>query len=703
MVTSFSGSMITTPAVSGIGADWPKQGKVSYTGFFNETTYKWTVRWSASATGGTRASAWTQSYYGEVIFYKGSTAISSGSYDTTIQAYNDATLLTGEFEVEPNADGTLELTVSAYFRFYWNSAAGETSKTEVISCPTADIGSKLALYDSSGNPLSSIRIYPTVESYTFKATITVKGSRYHILKYGIDPSSAVTVSGVDLIDTTADVSFTYEDILLHFPNATGNIFFYLDTYTDSAHTNKYGPTNIVPLAVTIHLHNVYYKPTITGGYIVPDDDNNPFKNLQSDPQLLIAGITESIFKYTSITPGKGAKLKSVTYEITYGSISTVTGEIPLSELGTYKMGVCPEHVDETNKKYEASFKITVTDSRGAVRTTTITKDVYDYRIPQVTVNIYRVEDQYDTTMNDSGEWVYINFQATQPFDLELVSGSTPYNPLESVYCVSEGSIEDTWILTPTQSPVQVPDWVQLTRNESATFVVRALDAIGQYFQSRGTKDLAGTATIVVHRAIYPLILHDDLSGNELGKGIEINGFANHINPSGTPTMYHFEMGSEEMDIGIHSDGKKGFTDGTNWLQYHDGTAHHLFGLFGNNYTDDKTISATDVQYRTGTVSGNGIVIASVTLWKQVYNNAGDLIALIQAQPSGGGWMNVSRQHFFSDDTNNHAISVSASLYMQDGDKLYLGVWGTMGGDKVVTTNVTCIGCDITLDSTYHTI
>lgn len=684
MVNSFSGSFETSP-VSGIGVNWPKKALISYTGIFDETIFKWKVSWSAVATGGTRASAWTESYYGSVVFSVNGVEVNSNSYNSTIKAYQDSILLSGNFEVAPSSDGSLSITASASFRFYYNSASGDSTASETIICPNADIGSKAALSQNS------ITITGSTTSNALTATITVKGegTLWHMFKIGTDYSSAVQIPNVDRIADTANVTIPYSLVLNNFPYASGTIYFYLDTYKDSAHTIKYGPTNITPLSVTVTAAD--FLPSISGtSAIIPSDDTNPFHSLQSDPELLIAGITDSLFKIFngSCVPGQGATLSRVEYSIAYGSISTVSGEFPADQLQTFLFGVCPA----SGVDYQAVYTIKIYDSRNAVLTRTITKTVYGYDTPKIQASIYRTEDNTSTEKNDSGEYVYVSFSATQNC---TVNGN---NTLHSCYCTAEGAI--TGLVDSNPSPTTENPNLELTKNESAVFTITAIDKIGKWFQDNQTKEINAKYVVPVNRAIFPLILHDDLHGNI---GVEINGFAKHINPSGTPTMYHFEMGSEEMDIGIHSDGKKGFTDGTNWLQYHDGTAHHLFGLYGTNNQDSKTISSLDVQYRDCLVSGNGIVIATVSLWKQVYSNVGDLIALIDYLPDQGSAIELSRTHFLSGSDNDHCASATAACYATDGDKIRLVVQGTMAGDKIAITNILSIGCELTIDGSFHSI
>lgn len=548
MVKSFSGSFLTS-VVSGIGTDWPKRANISYSGFFDEDTFRWRVVWSATATGGTRPSAWTTSYAGQVVFSKGSgssyVVLDSKSYDTTISAYQDATLLSGDFYVTPDDDGSLQINVSGYFRFYYNSASGESTGSDTINFPDADIGSKGALSQSSINITSSNT------SSTFKLAITVKGSLYHILKMGVNNTSAVIVSGVDYITDSAEVTFTYDDVLTKFPSASGNFYFYLETYKDSSHTQKYGPTNITPLAVTVSTTD--FKPVVTSGYIYPDDDTNPFKTSLSNPELLVAGISDSIFKYSSLVAGRGATLRQVTYSIAYGSLSTVTGEIPLADLQTYLFGVCPASTTD----YQATYTINIYDSRNALTTVTYTKDVYGYDTPKITATIYRTEGTTTTARNDSGEYVYIAFLATQA---KTINGN---NSVYSCTCVAEGDISGPTTSNP--SPTAQNPNEQLTKNESATFYITAIDTVGRWADTQQSKDISAKLTVVVTRAIFPMVLHDDLSGDPLGKGVEINGFAEQINPANTQTMYRFESGTDEMYVGIDANGNMGVNDGTNWL------------------------------------------------------------------------------------------------------------------------------------------
>lgn len=542
--------VLSTSVVSGIGSDWPRYSNVVYNAVFNEMTYKWNVSWYASAQGGVRSTAWTQCYYGEVSFYKStdlSNPVSYNSFDTWITAYQDSLLLSGSFEVDPETDGTLSLVSNAYFRYYYNSEAGASSYyNEIISLPSADIGSKLVVKDSTGtNTLTTFNINNSnYSSGKIKVEVTSSGDYYHIVKYGLDSSSATALSIDRVNKTTSSVNILCRDILLKCSENDSILNFYIETYKDSNHTQKIGITSIYSLRILVTASGSNFKPYASGAYI--DIASTPING------RFVAGKTKAKLVALLVAGNTPATISKVEYTVHYGSISTVTGE--WTDINNMILPDLPE----SSSNYTISLAFKIVNSRRVESDTYTSFDyqglsvlVYGYSVPIITSNIYRVEGDNQTNKNESGEWLYFNYSA----NCSSVDGRNTV----SVTVTSDRTISG---LDVTAAP---PQWAALDRNYDVTFTLTAVDTVGTEV----------TSTIFVTRAVFPLIIHDDLNGNV---GVEINGFAEQINPADTETMYTFKSGNKTMSIGIDANGNMGIHDGSKWLLLKDANGNVSIAL-----------------------------------------------------------------------------------------------------------------------------
>ena len=544
MAYSYTNTFETVEATVTPGAAYPKRARIALNGYFNEESKNWDFSWTATAVGGQGGTKWTSYYAGWVEFYiDPSDPEVYESFTDTINATENALLLSGSFSMPVDSNGNLSLYVEALFRIYYNAAGGDSSLAQTaIAMPKVDMGSIISV-DEDTYTITSADLNDSAPTYIpFK--ITSKENLWHDVSVGPTINDTITVLTKQRVDSTTatfDQALRRKAVLSKLPSANGVLFLFLTTYKQVGTEYVSIGTRSVSLNFTVDTTTI--KPSWSTN---PSIANSiPFPN--TGP--IVAGCTtrRPIFAASSATC-------DIT-EVTYTVVKKVSGgedEVIFTNTGTPAAGT--RSVSQNNVKfgfvmpasdtdYSIVSSITVKDSRGAqlVYTETL-KTVYGYKPPQVTPRIYRVDTNTSTTESRSGQFVYINATAYQPYTVD------GHNSIQSILIESGGQ------------HYNLGSHISLSKNDSKSFTIVTLDDVG----------VSGvpypSVQVEVPRAIWPLTLHDDLNGNI---GSEFNGWVKQENDANIETLYTFKSGSNEMFVGILASGEMGIwrTGGGDLIMY----------------------------------------------------------------------------------------------------------------------------------------
>jgi len=464
MAVSASGNFETAnyPAASGT---YPKRIQVSWTGNFNETRLLWEISWSAIATGGGYTTSYNTVYARSVTAKKGTTTIKSTSESASLGVHNNTVILSDSFTVAPNTDGSLSITFDASCLFYTSASSANYTSTgsKTFTLPVVAIASQISIT----NPNITISSVSGTVSYT----VTSKDKYYHRLAYGVTYDSAsVIFSAKEINNTTFSGTVNISDIISLVPYASGTVYFYLDTYRDSAQTNKLGTTAIGSLNVTVDTTKI--KPTLTLTNITATD--TPISG------YFVAGYSSGGCSGVTANPGTGSVISRIDYTVANGSIRTDGYSVTGSD-----RNLVFSKVPASTSNYTVTLKAVAYDQRGAAsaeQTKTVT--VYGYELPKITTNIYRVANSGDTEEDYGGEYVRINYSGV------ISSSVNGQNSVQSTVCTS-GS-----------TTYQNNTYPTLGGDYSATFKVVCTDKVA-----------SATATVNIGRAVFPMSLYDDLEGD----------------------------------------------------------------------------------------------------------------------------------------------------------------------------------------------
>lgn len=465
MAVSASGDFETAnyPAATGT---YVKRVGVSWNGSFNETTLKWDISWSATAQGGGYSTSRNTAFSRSVVVKNGSTTVTSVSAtESTGLVYNNDVLLSGSFSVAPNTDGSLSLTFSASC-VYYTSAGGSnytSSGSKTFALPVVAIASQISVANQS--------ITISTVSGTVGYTVTSKDKYYHKLKFGVTYDTAsVIFSAKEINNTTFSGTVNVSDIISLVPNQSGTVYFYLDTFRDSAQTKQLGTTAIGSLNVTVDTTKI--KPTLTLTNITATD--TPISG------YFVAGYSSGGCSGVTANPGTGSVISRIDYTVANGTIRTDGYSVTGSD-----RNLVFSKVPASTSNYTVTLKAVAYDQRGAAsaeQTKTVT--VYGYELPKITTNIYRVANSGDTEEDYGGEYVRINYTGV------VSSSVNGQNSVQSTVCTS-GS-----------TTYQNNTYPTLGGDYSATFKVVCTDKVA-----------SATATVNIGRAVFPMSLYDDLQGD----------------------------------------------------------------------------------------------------------------------------------------------------------------------------------------------
>ena len=130
-----------------------------------------------------------------------------------------------------------------------------------------------------------------------------------------------------------------------------------------------------------------------------------------------------------------------------------------------------------------------------------------------------------------------------------------------------------------------------------------------------------------------------------------------------------------------------------------------FGAFiasgATQYRDQITTSHSAWGYRYGTVSGNGLLIISLSAQKTAGTAGAELVVNVCKQNGSSYDEYAIEQISTAGDTNRWtAINVVAVMKVSNGDKIRLGVYRWSALTVVADTNILALGATVTLDSNF---
>ena len=403
----------------------------------------------------------------------GTNVVNSSAYTS---CYNNQTTSwgSGSLTIPHNDDGSKTISISfsatGLGDYSWNGTVTQSGSLTLTTIPRA---STLTLTASS--------LTITNATATLGFTATSKGNFYHKLSWKVGSSSASVVSGWNpkqINTTSASGTINTGAILDKMPTSTsGTLTFTLETFTDSAMTNKTG-TSTATCSISINTSNI--KPSVSLGTIGVNTPSS-FTNL-------VAGYSTAKVTVTS-TNSRGASSFSTSFTISKGSLSANSTSSTSYTLTTNTL-------PSGTSNYTFTITATVTDSRGVSATTSKTSGtVYGYATPVISAQFYRVAESGSSTADPIGGYVYRSFSATQSY---TVNG---WNNTLTVTAKQDG----TTVTSGTTSA--------LADTSSATLVVTATDKVTTV-----------TKTLTVGTATFPLDLYDNAEGTVgVGMGTTAEG------------------------------------------------------------------------------------------------------------------------------------------------------------------------------------
>ena len=192
----------------------------------------------------------------------------------------------------------------------------------------------------------------------------------------------------------------------------------------------------------------------------------------------------SVTLVTSATNSQGADATKLTTKIT-GSISFPTSSAKGTGAKTFTSSTIPAITTNASSQ-QFTINVTVTDSRGAIATTSRTIDASKWTAPKITsFNAYRVASSGSSQADGGGSYVYVTY-----FTAKFSSGG-------SVTCTSSGG-----------ETITNGGTFALATNATRKLMLTVTDALGE----------SVTQTRTVPTALLPLDLYDNGSGS-VGCGI----------------------------------------------------------------------------------------------------------------------------------------------------------------------------------------
>lgn len=428
----------------------------------------------------------------------GTNVVNSSAYTS---CYNNQTTSwgSGSLTIPHNDDGSKTISISfsatGLGDYSWNGTVSQSGSVQLTTIPRA---STLTLTASS--------LTITNATATLGFTATSKGNFYHKLSWKVGSSSASVVSGWNpkqINTTSASGTINTGAILDKMPTSTsGTLTFTLETFTDSAMTNKTG-TSTATCSISINTSNI--KPSVSLGTIGVNTPSS-FTNL-------VAGYSTAKVTVTS-TNSRGASSFSTSFTISKGSLSANSTSSTSYTLTTNTL-------PSGTSNYTFTITATVTDSRGVSATASKTSGtVYGYATPKITASFYRVAESGSSDADPIGTYVYRAFSATQSY---TVNG---WNNTLTVTAKQDG----TTVTSGTTSA--------LADTSSATLVVTATDKVTTL-----------TKTLTVGTATFPLDLYDNAQGT-VGVGMGTTAVGGevksnmplHINDGSGNDLYYNSFG-----------------------------------------------------------------------------------------------------------------------------------------------------------------
>lgn len=461
------------------------------------------------------------------------------------------------YTVTHTTDGSKSINISASFTYAGGGSSLPAATYKVPASGTTTVAltkiNRGATYSScTGNKITSA-------SGTLTININRNGTAYY--QRLVSKIGSTTIKTQDLGTSSTSGTIAWSSLLAAMPSSTSKtLTVSIEAYSNSSYTTSV-VTNTASIPITIDITSV--KPTVSLGNIGINGTTS------GDLTVLFSGKSKAQATWSTNTTNIKSTITSVSITGTNCSIASggsATGGTEKS--GTAVSAILPTITSSTSTIY---FKMTVTDSRGAVATVTKSATAYKYAYPSLTVTAYRVEDMSSTTENAAGEYVYVAYSSTPGV-------TTGENAIKS-YTVSPTSVNAN------------PYHGSLSMNSTLTVTVTVRDKAG------------GTTTVskTVSTALIPLDLYSASDGSKVGVGIgqiaESDKFSSTLNgffgKSTDAASRYVQVNSNSGAIYLDAEGNESGNGIRGiWLNKHgdfdSGWLIHKNGSNGNVYVDQKT-------------------------------------------------------------------------------------------------------------------
>lgn len=364
--------------------------------------------------------------------------------------------------VAHNEDGTKTISVSGALVYQGggSSLVAGTYSTGSVSQTLTRIARASTVSSVSGSTINStsgnLTINLTKSNASYYDRIVTTGAVSTTINVGQGTSG--TIPWTSILDAMSSSA-----------SATLNIT--VNTYSNSGYTSLVASSTS---SVTVSISTSAIKPTVSWGAISANSGG-----LNGN---LVASRSTAKATWT-VTNARGASVSSV--KITADNATISSGASSTSTTGT---PVTSTLKASTSANYTITLRATVTDSRGATGTATVSKTVYLYKPPTVTLTAYRSANG-STTEDPAGTYVYIRYTTAVGAS---VNGA---NSISSTTTNPSGITSGTW---------------------------RALAAADYLDISVTATDAAGGSTTVrtqIPTARVPLSLYSNSDGTSVGVGI----------------------------------------------------------------------------------------------------------------------------------------------------------------------------------------
>ena len=366
----------------------------------NTSTIYWTLKGAGNAQ-----SSWYNAGNFKVVI-NGSTVYSSA---TRIKLYNGTTVASGNFTITHGSDGTKTFSASAQAGIY--TVAVNCSGSGSWSLPTISRAATLTQapnFTDEQNPTITYSNSAGNAVTTLQACISLTGSTDNISYRDIPKTGTQYTFNL----TTAERNL----LRAASPNSnTLNVIFYVKTVIN-------GSTYYSTLNRTMTIVNA--APTISG--VTYKDTNSTTTAITGNNQKIIQNNSNVSFTFASLAALKSATLSKIEITVNAVKVTTVLSGSSVSSR-TISYGTI-------NSSSNLAASITLTDSRGNTKTTSINLTMLAWSLPTAIISCARKNNFYsetDLTVNadytslGGANTITIQYQTRQ-------QGSSSWSALQSL-------------------------------------------------------------------------------------------------------------------------------------------------------------------------------------------------------------------------------------------------------------------------------